>query len=85
MMRKAAGYCLFVLSFVAWIAIAVLPFFDLPLSAVAAISTGLIIGGEVLFFLSIVLLGPEFLAKTKQFFSKFKMFRKGGADSNSQP
>jgi hypothetical protein len=76
MMRKAAGYCLFVLSFVAWIAIAALPFFDLSLSAVAAISTGLIIAGEVLFFLSVLLLGREFVAKTKQAFSKLKKFSK---------
>jgi hypothetical protein len=75
-MRKAAGYCLFVLSFVAWIAIAALPFFDLSLSAVAAISTGLIIAGEVLFFLSVLLLGREFAAKTKQAFSKLKSFSK---------
>ncbi len=76
MMRKVAGYCLFVLSFVAWIAIAALPFFDLSLSAVAAISTGLIIAGEVLFFLSVLMLGREFVVKIKQAFSKFKSFSK---------
>ena len=75
-MRKAIGYCLFVLSFVAWITIAVLPFFNLSLSVVAAITTGLIIGGEVLFFLSVLLLGKEFLAKIKKFFQKFKKFYK---------
>jgi hypothetical protein len=49
-MRKAVGYCLFVLSFVAWIAIALLPFFDLSLSAAAALNTALLIVGKVLFF-----------------------------------
>lgn len=84
-MRKTVGYCLFVLSCVAWIAIAVLPFFDLSLSAAAALTTALVITGEVLFFLSIVLLGREFLVKSKQVFGVLKIFTKNRADRSSQP
>jgi hypothetical protein len=42
----------------------------------AAITTGLIFGSEIAFFLSIALLGKEFLGKIKSFFNKLNFFRK---------
>ena len=74
-MKKLIGYFLFVISFVAWAAIAVLPFLNLSIEMGAAITTVLIVG-EIAFFLSIVLLGKEFLAKIKNFFSKINFLRK---------
>jgi hypothetical protein len=49
---------------------------NLSIEMAAAITTGLIIGGEIAFFLSIVLLGKEFLKKFKNLFRKFNFFRK---------
>ena len=75
-MKKVIGYFLFVISFIAWAAIASLPFSNLSIEMAAAITTGLIIGGEIAFFLSIALLGKEFLEKFKNLFRKFNFFRK---------
>jgi hypothetical protein len=70
MMKKVIGYILFVASFIAWAAIAILPFLSLSIEKVAAVTTILIVGGEVAFILSIALLGKEFLEKLKIFFRK---------------
>ncbi len=69
-MKKVIGYILFVASFMAWAAIAILPFLSLSMEKVAAVTTILIIGGEVAFFSSIALLGKEFLEKFKTLFRK---------------
>ena len=75
-MKKVIGYFLFVLSFLAWAAIAILPFLNLSLEMSAAITTALIVGGEIAFFLSIALLGKEFSGKIKSFFKKLNFFQK---------
>ena len=75
-MKKVIGYFLFVLSFMAWAVIAILPFLNLSIEMSAAITTALIVGGEIAFVLSIALLGKEFLGKIKSFFNKFNFFRK---------
>ena len=75
-MKNITGYFLFVLSFMAWAAIAILPFLNLSMEMGAAIATALIVGGEIAFVLSIALLGKEFLGKIKSFFHKFNFFRK---------
>ena len=75
-MKKVIGHFLFVISFIAWAAIAALPFLNLSIEMGAAITTGLIVGGETAFFLSIVLLGKDFLEKFKNVFRNFNFFRK---------
>jgi hypothetical protein len=75
-MKKVIGYFLFVISFIAWAAIAALPFLNLSIEMGAAITTGLIVGAETAFFLSIVLLGKDFLEKFKNLFRNFNFFRK---------
>ena len=70
MKKKIIGYFLFVVSFIAWAAIAILPFLNLSIEMVAAVTTILIVGGEVAFVLSIALLGKEFLEKLKILFQK---------------
>ena len=65
-MKKVIGYFLFVLSFMAWAAIASLPFLNLSIEKSAAITTALIVGGEIAFVISIALLGKEFLGKLNQ-------------------
>ena len=76
-MRNVIGYFLFVLSFMAWAAIAILPFLTLAIEMAAAITTALIVGGEIAFVLSIALLGKEFLGKIKIIFIKLNFFQKG--------
>jgi hypothetical protein len=75
-MKKVIGYFLFVLSFMAWAVIAILPFLNLSIEMSAAITTALIVGGEIAFVLSIALLGKDFLGKIKSFFHKFNFLRK---------
>jgi hypothetical protein len=69
-MRKAAGYALIVLSVVTWAAIAALPFMDVSIGSAAAISTALVISGEVSFFAGVALLGKEAWDKAKSIFRK---------------
>jgi hypothetical protein len=75
-MKTIVGYFLFVFSFVAWAAIALLPFFDLSIAMASAITTGLIIAGEIAFYVSIVLLGKEFLIKVKNYFKNINLIKK---------
>ena len=70
MKKKIIGYIFFVASFIAWAAIAILPFLNLSIEMVAVVTTMLIVGAEVAFILSIVLLGKEFSEKLKVFFRK---------------
>lgn len=74
-MRKAAGYTLLALSFLAWGAILTLPLFRISTGIAAALTGGLIITGEVTFYLGIALLGREVWEKIKAFFRKR---RRGG-------
>lgn len=64
------------MSFVAWAAIAILPFFNLSIALASAITTGLIIAGEIAFYLSILLLGKEFFQKIKNYFKNIKLIKK---------
>ena len=75
-MKQAIGYSLFVLSFITWGAIAVVPFLDLSIGMATAYTTGLLIIGEIAFFLSMVLLGKDFLMKIKKFWVKLNFFQK---------
>jgi hypothetical protein len=71
-MAKIWGYIIFGISMLCWGLIAVVPFLDFTTARLAGITTGLIIAGEITFYLSIFLIGKEFLVKLK---NKFK-FRK---------
>ena len=74
-MKKACGYSLLALSFLAWGAILSLPLFQISVGVAAALTTGLIITSEATFYLGIALLGREAWEKIKAFFRKG---RKGG-------
>ncbi len=71
-MAKIAGYIIFGLSMICWGLLTVVPFLGFSAGRLAAISTGLIIAGEITFYLGIFLIGKEFLVKLK---NKFR-FRK---------
>ena len=81
-MKNTIGFFLFVLSFIAWVAIAILPFLNLSIEMSAAITTALIVGGEIAFVLSIALLGKEFLGKIKIFFISLIFSEKKNRDSD---
>jgi len=72
LMTKFIGYIIFAVSCVIWGMILVVPFLGFSAGKIAGITTGLIIAGEITFYLSIFLIGKEFLVKIK---NKFK--RKG--------
>ena len=65
--RKACGYTLLALSFLAWGVILAVPLFGISIGAAAALTTGLIIAGEVTFYLGIALLGKDVWDKIKAF------------------
>ena len=71
-MKKIAGYVCLVLSFAVWGVIALLPFVDISKGEVAAATTFLIISGEVLFLISIALLGKEAWEHIKAIFKRSK-------------
>jgi hypothetical protein len=56
-LKKILGYICLILSFATWGIIAALPFIDISKGEVAAATTILIISGEVLFLISLALLG----------------------------
>lgn len=64
-LKKAGGYILLVLSCLAWAAILALPLLKSSAAEMAALTTGLIIAGEIAFFLGIALLGRETWQKIK--------------------
>jgi hypothetical protein len=69
-MRKVLGYFFVVLSFLPWAAIAALPFFDISIGMAAGITTALIVGAEISFFLGLALLGKEAWERIKAAFRK---------------
>ncbi len=71
-MKKLFAYILFVLSFVAWGVIVLLPFLDLTKGQIASFTTVLVILGEVFFWFALVLLGKEFWTNIKAFFTRKK-------------
>jgi hypothetical protein len=68
--KKLAGYVLLALSCLAWAAIFALPFFEISVGEVAALTTGLMVAGEATFFLGVALLGREAWRKIKAVFKK---------------
>ena len=64
-MRKATGYALLALSVAAWAAIAALPFMSVSIGSAAAITTALVIGGEISFLAAVTLLGKDVWDKVK--------------------
>lgn len=71
-MAKIAGYIIFGISMVCWGLILVVPFLGFSAGQVAGITTALIMAGEITFYLSIFLIGKEFLVKLKNKFRKSK-------------
>lgn len=71
-MVKTVGYIILAISSLSFIMILVVPWLGFSKIQIAGITTGLIITGEILFYLSLFILGRSFYDKIK---SKLK-FRK---------
>jgi multisubunit Na+/H+ antiporter MnhE subunit len=71
-MLKTIGYVLFLVSCLSFLTILVLPWIGLSKTQIAGFTTGLIITGEVLFYLSLFILGRSFYDKIK---SKLKFWK----------
>jgi hypothetical protein len=67
-MLKLAGYTLLAISTISFLMILVIPWFGYSKGEIAGIITGLIIVGEVTFYLSIFILGKTFWEKIKSYF-----------------
>lgn len=64
-MIRTIGYILLAISFLSFISILIVPWVGFTKVQIAGITTGLIIVGEVLFYLSLFILGKSFWSKIK--------------------
>jgi len=80
-MVKTIGYILFLISCLSFLMILIVPWLGFSKIQIAGITTGLIIAGEILFYLSLFILGRSFYDKIK---SKLK-FRKSRTNSTTLP
>jgi hypothetical protein len=71
-MVKTVGYIILLISCLSFLMILVVPWFGFSKIQLAGITTGLIIVGEILFYLSLFILGRSFYEKIK---SKLKFWK----------
>ena len=76
-MFKIIGYVLLVISCISFILIPIIPWFGFSKGHIAGIRIVLIIIGEILFYLSLFILGKSFYAKIK---NKLKFWKKKSGD-----
>jgi len=69
---RTAGYIMLLTSMMLWLAIAIVPFLGYSKGEVAGIITGLIIAGEITFYLSIAMLGKTIYQALKKRFMFWK-------------
>jgi len=72
-LTKKIGYIILAISLIVWCFVFIVPWFDIPKGRIVAITTVLIIVGEVTFYLSVFLLGKTIIAKLK---GKLKFWKK---------
>ena len=78
---KIIGYIILSISCLLFILIPVVPWFGFSKGQIAGIAAGLLIAGEILFYLSLILLGRTFFVKIK---NKLKFWKSKVKDSNLQ-
>ena len=72
-MVKKIGFILLFISCLSFLSIIIIPLFEFSKSQIAGIITILIIAGELLFYLSIIILGKSYYAKIK---NRLKFWKK---------
>jgi hypothetical protein len=76
---KIIGYILLSISCFLFILIPIVPWFDFSAGQIAGITAGLLIAGEILFYLSLIILGRSFFNKIK---TKLKFWKSKTNGSN---
>jgi hypothetical protein len=76
---RVTGFVILIISCILFILIPVVPWFGFSAARVAGIATGLLISGEILFYLSLFILGKEFYSKIK---SKIKFWKPKTGSTN---
>jgi len=76
---KIIGYILLLLSCLLWGLIFIIPWLDFSKSQIVVITTILIIAGEILFYISIILIGKSFFDKIK---NRLKFWKKKANNNN---
>ena len=76
---RIIGYILLSISCLLFILIPVVPWFNFSAGQIAGITAGLLIAGEILFYLSLIILGRTFYNKIK---NKLKFWKSKTNDSN---
>jgi hypothetical protein len=76
---KTIGYIILLISCLSFLMILVVPWFGFSKIQIAGITTGLIIVGEITFYLSLFILGRSFYDKIK---SKLKFWKPKTNDAN---
>ena len=82
-MIKTIGYILLLISCISFIMILIVPWIGFSKIQIAGITTGLIIAGEILFYLSLFILGRSFWDKIKNKL-KFWKVKTNGPDLPKQ-
>ena len=77
-MLRSIGYILLVISCISFISILIVPWLGFSKIQIAGITTGLIIAGEILFYVSLIILGRSFWDKIK---SKLVFWKAKAKDS----
>ena len=78
-MLKIVGFIILIVSCLLFLTILIVPFFGFSKVQIAGITTGLIIAGEILFYLSLIILGRSFFDKIK---SKLSFWKAKTSDPN---
>lgn len=68
--RKTFGISLLIISLIAWAALPVIPFLPLSSASKAAWGAGVFIFAEIIWWLGVPLLGPEFIVFFKKLWKK---------------
>lgn len=71
-MRKIIGYILFIISILLWCLVPLIPFLSLSIGIKASLATSLILFAEVVWWLSLLLIGKELILIIKTSFLKVK-------------
>jgi multisubunit Na+/H+ antiporter MnhE subunit len=78
-MVKTVGYIILLISCLSFLMILIIPWLGFSKIQIAGMTTGLIIAGEILFYLSLFILGRSFYYKIK---SKLKFWKTKTNDPN---
>lgn len=79
---KITGYAILAVSCILFILIPVVPWMGFSVKASAGIAAGLLIAGEILFYLSLAILGRSFLGRIKGWLRFWKV-KSGDPDVSS--